>query len=99
MKAEQWEYITNNWGTTDPVIMEQIAQIKDADAAEAQALAAQVEERDAKILELTQQNIDLNKTNMNLILRLTDPKLAPEPEPEPEPEAPDLSDLDAFVKE
>ena len=98
MKKEQWEYITTNWGTQDPVIMEEIAKIKDADELEAQNMAQAVEDRDAKILDLTKQNVDLNKTNMNLILRLTDPKL-PKAEPEHEEySAPAIDDLDAFVK-
>ena len=77
MKKEQWEYIVNNWGTQDPVVMEEINKIKDADAIEAADLTAKLEEREKKILELTQQNVDLNKTNMNLILRLTDPSIPP----------------------
>lgn len=98
MKNEQWEYITAHWGTDDPVIMEEIAKMKDQDATEFQNLNKQVEDRDNKILELTHQNVDLNKTNMNLILRLTDPKLAPAVEKEEEYHAPSLDDWDAFVK-
>lgn len=99
MKTEQWEYITAHWGTDDPVIMEEIAKIKDSDTVEYQNLNKGIEDRDNKILELTHQNVDLNKTNMNLILRLTDPKLAPrEEDKEKEREVPKLTDLDAFVK-
>lgn len=100
MKTEQWEYITANWGTQDPVIMEEIAKIKDSDVLELAELQKAVEDRDAKILDLTKQNVDLNKTNMNLILRLTDPAINPVIEAEAEePAAPKLTDLDAFVKE
>ena len=102
MKKEQWEYITTNWGTQDPVVMEEIAKMKDADEAELRELESRVSDRDAKIQELTQQNVELNKTNMNLILRLTDPALAAAAEnihEEEEYKAPDLNDLDAFVKE
>lgn len=102
MKKEQWEYITTNWGTQDPVIMEEIAKMKDADEAELRELETRVSDRDAKIQELTQQNVELNKTNMNLILRLTDPALSAAAEKlqeEEEYKAPDLNDLDAFVKE
>lgn len=98
MKNEQWEYITAHWGTDDPVIMEEIAKMKDADALEYQGLQKSVEDRDAKILELTHQNVDLNKTNMNLILRLTDPSIPPAKKEEEEKPAPKLSDLDAFIK-
>lgn len=98
MKKEQWEYITANWGTQDPVVMEEIAKMKDIDEATARELEAKVEERDKKILELTQQNIELNKTNMNLILRLTDPAFADTSEiVDEEPSTPDISDLDAFI--
>lgn len=100
MKKEQWEYIVANWGTQDPVVMEEINKIKDADAIEAADLAAKLEEREKKILELTQQNVDLNKTNMNLILRLTDPAIAPDDKPgEDDYTAPAITDIDAFVKE
>lgn len=100
MKKEQWEYIVNNWGTSDPVVMEEINKIKDADAIEAADLTAKLEEREKKILELTQQNVDLNKTNMNLILRLTDPSIPPDDnEGDDEYTAPSITDLDAFVTE
>lgn len=100
MKKEQWEYIVSNWGTQDPVVMEEINKIKDADAIEAADLAAKIEERDKKILELTQQNVDLNKTNMNLILRLTDPSIPPaDNQDDDEYTAPAVTDLDAFVME
>lgn len=100
MKKEQWEYIVANWGTQDPVVMEEINKIKDEDAIEAADLAAKLDERDKKILELTQQNVDLNKTNMNLILRLTDPSIPPEDkQDDDEYTAPSVTDLDAFVKE
>lgn len=100
MKKEQWEYIVNNWGTQDPVVMEEINKIKDADAIEAADLTAKLEEREKKILELTQQNVDLNKTNMNLILRLTDPSIQPEDkQDDDEYVAPAITDLDAFVTE
>lgn len=102
MKKEQWEYITTNWGTQDPVVMEEIAKIKDSDELEHTELETRITDRDKKIQELTQQNVELNKTNMNLILRLTDPALAAAAEKAQEDEeyqAPDLNDLDAFVKE
>ena len=99
MKKEQWEYITNNWGTTDPVIMEQIAAIKDEDALAAKTAEEAIAERDKTIRELTQQNVDLNKTNMNLILRLTDPALADNKADEDEDEdaAVKTTDYDEFV--
>lgn len=98
MKTEQWEYITAHWGTDDPVIMEEIAKIKDADTLEYQSLNQSIEDRDKKILDLTHQNVDLNKTNMNLILRLTDPKIPHVEKEKEEPATPKLTDLDAFVK-
>lgn len=99
MKQEQWEYITTNWGTQDPVVMEEIAKIKESDETDSRDKDARIEERDKKIQELTQQNVELNKTNMNLILRLTDPALPPANEPDPEPDVPSINDLDEFVKE
>lgn len=100
MKKEQWEYIVNNWGTSDPVVMEEINKIKDADAIEAADLASKLEEREKKILELTQQNVDLNKTNMNLILRLTDPSISSADDAEDDEYTPPaLTDLDSFVTE
>ena len=100
MKKEQWEYIVANWGTQDPVVMEEINKIKDEDAIEAADLAAKLEELEKKILDLTQQNVDLNKTNMNLILRLTDPSISPEDKQDDEEYvAPAITDLDAFVTE
>lgn len=99
MKTEQWEYITNNWGTTDPVIMEQIAAIKDEDALAAKAAEEAIADRDKTIRELTQQNVDLNKTNMNLILRLTDPALAGDKgdEEEDDDDVVKTTDYDEFV--
>ena len=100
MKAEQWEYITTNWGTSDPVIMEQIAQIKADDEAELKKLQVAVEERDKTIQDLTKQNVDINRTNMDLMLRLTDPKNAPAPDDEDDiDDIPDLDDFDAFVED
>ena len=98
MKTEQWEYITNNWGTTDPVIMEQIAAIKDEDALATKTAEEAIADRDKTIRELTQQNVDLNKTNMNLILRLTDPALGSGKEDEEEEEdVVKTTDYDEFV--
>lgn len=100
MTKEQWEIITANWGTQDPAIMEQIGKIKDEDAITLANLEKAVADRDNTIRELTQQNVDLNKTNMNLILRLTDPAITPEPKVEdPEESIPAISDLDSFIKE
>ena len=55
--------------------------------------------KDAKAenLKLTQQNVEGNKTNMALILRLTDPTLPPPPKEEPY-EAPKPTDYDSFWK-
>lgn len=100
MKKEQWEFLTANWGTQDPVIMEQIAKMKDEDESTLRDLESKIEERDKKIVDLTNQNVDLNKTNMNLILRLTDPSIPPaKKEDEEEYTPPDITDLDAFVTE
>lgn len=100
MKKEQWEYVVANWGTSDPVVMEQIAKIKDEDELTLNELMGKIEERDKKIIDLTNQNVDLNKTNMNLILRLTDPSIAKvEEKEEEEYVAPSIDDYDSFVKE
>lgn len=98
MKKEQWEYITSNWGTQDPVIMEQIAAMKDEDALAAKTAEEAIASRDKTIQELTQQNVELNKTNMNLILRLTDPAISNDKEEEEEDEKPvRTDDYDEFV--
>lgn len=100
MKTEQWEFLTANWGTQDPVIMEQIAKMKDEDESTFRDLESKIEERDKKIVDLTNQNVDLNKTNMNLILRLTDPSLPPaQKDDEEDYTPPSITDLDAFVTE
>ena len=100
MKKEQWEYIANNWASTDPIVQEQVGKIKDEDELFIRDLEQQIEERDKKIQELNQQNIDLNKTNMSLFLRLTDPKLAREAEElekEKEPKIPKIDYYKSFV--
>ena len=74
MKQEQWEYIVSNWASADPIVQEEIAKIKDADTLAMTEMENKIKDRDKKIQELNQQNIDLNKTNMSLFLRLTDPK-------------------------
>ncbi len=99
MKKENWEYITTNWGSEDATVMEEIAKIKDTDALELQALQNELEETKKTVQNLTQQNINLNRTNMDLILRLTDPLTSDKAqEEEAEYQAPALDDYDAFVK-
>ena len=99
MKKENWEYITTNWGSEDATVMEEIAKIKDTDALELQALQNELEETKKTVQSLTQQNVSLNRTNMDLILRLTDPLTSDKAqEEEAEYQAPALDDLDAFVK-
>ena len=99
MKKENWEYITTNWGSEDATVMEEIAKIKDADALELQALQNELEETKKTVQSLTQQNVSLNRTNMDLILRLTDPLTSDKAqEEETEYQAPALDDYDAFVK-
>lgn len=97
MKKEDWDLITNKWGDSDELTMEEIAKIKDRDEVERTGMLADIEERNKKIQELTQQNIDLNKTNMSLILRLTDPSIQP-PEPDKEPtKPPRIDEYEKFV--
>ncbi len=99
MKKENWEYITTNWGSEDATVMEEIAKIKDTDALELQALQNELEETKKTVQSLTQQNVNLNRTNMDLILRLTDPLTSDKAqEEETEYQAPALDDYDAFVK-
>lgn len=73
MKPEQWEYIINNWGSSDPLVQQEIASMKDKDAEEFNNLNAQLDDRNKKIQELTQQNTEVNRLNMAMVLRLTDP--------------------------
>lgn len=100
MKKEDWEFIANNWGASDESVMNQIATIRDQDTTETAALNSKLTEKDAEIMKLNQQNIDLNKTNMNLILRLTEPgSSVVGNEPEQERKAASIYDLDAFIRE
>lgn len=98
MKNEQWEFITSHWGEPDESILEEIKNIKTQDEKDYQDLLDTITERENKIRELDRQNIDLNKTNMNLVLRLTDPKTAQLDEHQEELNIPSINDLDAFVK-
>lgn len=100
MKKEDWEYIANNWGSPDESVMNQIATIREEDTTTTAGYEAKIREKDAEIYKLNQQNIDLNKTNMNLILRLTEPgSNIGGNDPEPEHVAANINDLDAFIKE
>lgn len=101
MKKEQWDFITENWSSDDPVVMETIAKYKDEDTAACLELENKIKERDEKILELTQKNADINNTNLKLMLRLTDPAITNEgaDREEDEYEAPALDDYDSFIKE
>ncbi len=99
MKKEYWQYISDNWGSTDQAVMEQIAKYKDEDTISYSNLEKDLAEKEKNIQSLTQQNISLNRTNMDLVLRLTDPKTsAPAEEIEEEYKAPNINDLDAFVR-
>lgn len=97
MKKEQWDYIQAHWGDSDPTTMEEIAKIKDEDELERQQLQSSLDDAKEENRKLTVQNVEVNKTNMALILRLTDPKLPPNKEKEV-PSVPAFSDYDAFVK-
>lgn len=97
MKKEAWDYITSRWGDADQSVMEQIAAYKDEDEIEINNLKKALEDAKAENLKLTQQNVEVNKTNMALILRLTDPTLPP-PKKEEQYEAPAVTDYDAFLK-
>ena len=97
MKKEAWEYITTHWGETDETVMSQIAAFRDESDLEVQNLNKEIEDAKAENLKLTQQNVDVNKTNMALILRLTDPSLPP-PEKKREYVAPSVTDYSAFLK-
>lgn len=99
MNREQWDELTNMWGTPDEGTLERVAQFKDNDLLATENYIKEIEQRDAKIRELEQSNIELNKTNMNLILRLTDPTNAQIDEEPSEPEIADVTDLDAFYHE
>lgn len=97
LTRENWEYIVNHWGESDEGILNEIARMKDADSLDNESKLTEIEGLKAKIDDLTRQNVDVNKTNMQLILRLTDPSLPP-PKQKDEYEAPAVTDLDAFVK-
>lgn len=92
-----WDYITANWGSTDETVMAEIAKIKDEDVLSTEAQNAKITELEEKVRSLTQQNVDINKTNMSLILRLTDPSLPP-PSEKNKYVAPQINDYDSFVK-
>ena len=97
MKKENWDYIQAHWGDTYQSVMEQIAKFKDESDIEVADLTKKLEDAKAENLKLTQQNVEVNKTNMALILRLTDPTLPP-PEKEKQYEAPKPTDYDSFWK-
>lgn len=101
MTTEQWNYIATNWSSPDELVQEEIAKIKAQDEAEQAEAKKKIEERDAKIQELTQQNVALNNTNLSMSLRLIKPNgtvddiVTPEPEPYKPPK---VTDYDSFVK-
>lgn len=97
LSKENWEYITTNWGSADESVMSEIAKIKDADILATEAQSTKITELEEKVRSLTQQNVDINKTNMSLILRLTDPSLPPPPKKD-DYVAPQINDYDSFVK-
>lgn len=97
MKKENWDYIQAHWGDTDQSVMEQIAKFKDESDIEISDLNKKLDDAKAENLKLTQQNVEVNKTNMALILRLTDPTLPPPPKEESY-EAPKPTDYDSFWK-
>lgn len=97
MKKEAWEYIMTHWGEADETVMNQISAYKDEAELEVTNLNKQLEDAKAENLKLTQQNVEVNKTNMALILRLTDPSLPP-PEKKEEYKAPAVTDYSAFIK-
>lgn len=97
MKKEAWDYIQAHWGESEQIVMEQIAKYKDEDEIEFNNLNKSIEDAKAENLKLTQQNVEVNKTNMALILRLTDPSLPP-PSKETSYEAPKPTDYDLFLK-
>lgn len=99
MKKEDWDYISEHWGNPEESVLEKIASIKEEDSLTTSNYEAKIKEKDDEIAKLNQQNIDLNKTNMNLILRLTEPGANIGSNPEPERVAADINDLDAFIKE
>lgn len=101
MKAEYWEFIGNNWGKPAEEVEAEIAKMRNEDQVEANNLSAKISEQEKQIQQLTTQNIDLNKTNMNLILRLTDPNTAVMQQDDytDDYKAPSINDLDKFVKE
>lgn len=97
MKQEAWEYITAHWGDSNPEVMEQVSKYRDESDLEEQNLNKSLEDAREENRKLTQQNVDVNKTNMALIMRLTDPTLPP-PKKDEEYEAPKFNDYNAFVK-
>lgn len=96
MTRETWDELTNMWGNPDESTLERVAQMKDEDVLREESYIKTIEELQQKLREVEQEKINLNNTNMNLVLRLTDPTNAQIDEEESEPEIPDISDLDAF---
>lgn len=97
LSKENWEYIITNWGSADESVMSEIAKIKDEDVLATEQQSTKITDLEEKVRSLTQQNVDINKTNMSLILRLTDPSLPP-PTKADDYVAPQISDYDSFVK-
>lgn len=98
MQASDWEFIVSNWGSEDESVQQKIGEMKQRDSQEFNNLNAKIAEKDKAIEKLQFQNTDLNKTNMNLVLRLTDPALMQPPDPEPDVKrGKSLTDYDSFV--
>lgn len=98
MQASDWEFIVSNWGSEDESVQQKIGEMKQRDSQEFNNLNAKIAESDKAIEKLQFQNTELNKTNMNLVLRLTDPALMQQPDPEPDiKKGKSLTDYDSFV--
>lgn len=95
MTKDQWEQLTNIWGNPDEGSLETVRQMMDKDLLATDNFIKEIEKRDEQIRQLEQAKIDLNNTNMNLVLRLTDPNVA-QPDEVKEPEIPNVDDYDAF---
>lgn len=101
MKKEAWDYISNNWASTDESTMARVAELRAEADAEARKKQEEIDNHLNRIRDLEKSNQDLTNTNMTLFLRMTNPDDPLFNGADPGGgtyEAPDLDDYDAFLK-
>lgn len=100
LNKEDWEYITANWSSSDPSVMEKIASLRNKDILTHNELESSLMETRKELENLRLHNQELNNTNISLVLRMTDPNnpLNTDNGSSDEYVAPRIDDYDAFIK-